>query len=70
MTIVTEEELLKEFDAIVRNLDEDILFYLYEYRYIMPVDDMAMYLVRTFKNRVWSLAEEILEEEERAKKED
>lgn len=70
MTIVTKEELLKEFDAMVKNLDEDILFYLYEYTYIMPVDDIAMYLVRAFKNRVWTFAEEILEEEERAKEED
>ena len=70
MTIVTKKELLKEFDAMVENLDEDILFYLHEYSYIMPVDDIAMYLVRAFQNRVWTFAEQTLEEEERTKEED
>lgn len=64
MTIVTKEELLKEFDRVVKNYDDDILFYLHEYRYIMPVDDIAMYLVRAFKNRVWTFSDEIEREEE------
>lgn len=70
MTITTKEELLKEFDRVVGNYDEDILFYLHEYSYIMPVDDIAMYLVRAFRNRVWAFADEIMAEEERAKEED
>lgn len=64
MTITTKEELLKEFDRVVENYDDDILFYMQEYKHIMPVDDIAMYLVRAFKNRVWTFAEEILEVEE------
>lgn len=66
MTITTKEELLKEFDRVVENYDDDILFYMQEYKHIMPVDDIAMYLVRAFKNRVWTFADEI----ERAKEEE
>lgn len=64
MTITTKEELLKEFDRVVENYDDDILFYMQEYKHIMPVDDIAMCLVRAFKNRVWTFADEILEVEE------
>ena len=62
--ITTKQELLEEFDAAVESYDDDILFYFNEYKNIMPVDDMAMYLVRAFKNRVWMFAEEIIEREE------
>ena len=70
MTITTKEELLKEFDRVVENYDDDILFYIQEYKHIMPVDDIAMYLVRAFKNHVWAFADEIMAEEERMKEED
>lgn len=62
--ITTKAELLKEFDAVVENYDDDILFYMQEYKHIMPVDDIAMYFVRAFKNRVWTFANELLEHEE------
>ena len=61
--ITTKEELLKEFDACVTDYDDDILFYMQEYKHIMPPDDIAMYLVRAFKNRVWTFANEFLDEE-------
>ena len=66
MIITTKEELLKEFDRVVENYDDDILFYMQEYKHIMSVDDIAMYLTRAFKNRVWTFADEI----ERAKEEE
>lgn len=62
--ITTKTELLKEFDVVVENYDDDILFYIQEYKHIMPVDDIAMYLTRAFKNRVWTFANELLEQEE------
>lgn len=60
----TKSKLLREFDAIVENYDDDILFCMQEYKHIMPVDDIAMCLTKAFKNRAWTLAEEILDEEE------
>lgn len=62
--ITTKAELLKEFDRVVENYDDDILFYMQEYKHIMPYDDIAMYLVRAFKERVWTFANELLEREE------
>ncbi len=62
--VTTKEELLKEIDAMVENYDDDILFCMTEYKHIMPVDDIAMYLTKAFKNRAWTFAEELLEEEE------
>lgn len=61
--ITTKAELLKEFDAIVENYDSDILFCMQEYKSIMSIDDMAIYLARAFKNRVWTFANEFIEEE-------
>lgn len=62
--ITTKAELLKEFDRMVENYDDDILFCMREYKHIMAVDDIAMYFTRAFKNRIWAFAYDFLEEEE------
>ncbi len=62
--ITTKAELLEEFDRVVENYDDVILFYLQEYKHIMPYDDIATYLVEAFQNRVWTFASELLNREE------
>ena len=68
--ITTKAELLKEFDAIVESYDDDILFYMQEYKHIMPLDDIAMYLVEAFQNRVWTFASELMNKEEEEEEND
>lgn len=62
--ITTKAELLKEFDRVVENYDDNILFYLQEYKHIMPIDDIATYFVEAFQNRVWTFASELMNREE------
>lgn len=62
--ITTKEALLNELDRMTSCYDDDIMFCLTEYKNIMPLDDIAMYLVRAFKNRVWMYADELIKEME------
>lgn len=62
--IKTKEDVLKEFEAVVSYYSDDVLFALEEYSHIMPISDLAMYLVRAFKKMVWEYANELEREEE------